>query len=129
MDDGARESVKLDAFPAAVPVKATSRKDREGAWSASAELRLPAGSRWHGLQISRITSSWYRPPETDSVHERTINFLDPPDQVLRSLNSIGFKAVRDPDYSELPDTYNSCGGAMSVEARNGGSALVCSWGC
>jgi hypothetical protein len=49
--------------------------------------------------------------------------------VLAVLNRLGFEAKAAPAYSELPDTYNSCGGAMEVKAVPGGTSLSCSWGC
>ena len=129
MESGAPNTVKLDAFSEPIKLISKSGKDKDGGWSGSAELRMPSGATWHGMRLSRVTSGWYRPPETDSVHERTITFHEEPAKLLRTLNRLGFKAVLAPSYSELPDTYNSCGGSMSVERRPGGSALSCSWGC
>lgn len=129
MDKSAALTIKIDAFPRPLTISATSAKDAEGGWSATAEVRMPEGTTWHGLRIARVTSAWNRPPETDSVYGRSITFTDPPERVARTLNRLGFRIVDEPGFSELPDTYNSCGGAMSVEARPGGSALSCSWGC
>ena len=128
-EGGVPQNVKLDAFARPLNVSARSGKDAEGGWSGTAALRLPEATTWHGLRISRITAAWTRPPETDSVYDRSITFLEPPARVVGTLNRLGFKAVVAPGYSELPDTYNSCGGAMNVEARPGGSALSCGWGC
>lgn len=126
---GGSYTVKLDEYEEALPVQARVEKDSEEIESRSASVRLPLGTTWHGLKLSRIKADWYLPPETDSSYSRSINFLQTPREVQNVLNGLGFNAPLDPDYSELPDTYNSCGGAMYIQKIPGGSSLSCGWGC
>lgn len=127
--EGKSQTVTLDAFPDPLPAVGKSGKDADGATTADASIRFPPATYWHALRLSRVTASRYQPPESDSSYTRQLVFLDPPDKLLRALNRLGFQAVAQPGYSELPDTYNSCGGAMEVVAVPGGSALRCGWGC
>lgn len=121
-------TIALDAFAAPLEITAKSAKDREGALTASAELRFPAETTWHGLLVSWVTTSRYYPPETDGMDSRTVNFLEPPEKVRKTLARLGFGVPIAPDYAPIEEP-NSCGGAMQIESRPGGSALVCSWGC
>ncbi|HQV05033.1 MULTISPECIES: SHOCT domain-containing protein [unclassified Novosphingobium] len=121
-------TVALDAYDTPLPITAKNGKDKDGAETASAELRFPATTTWHGLKLSRITSSRYYPPETDGSDTRTVNFLEPPEKVKRTLARLGFGVPVTPDYAPI-DSGEGCGGAMQIEKRDGGSALVCTWGC
>lgn len=121
-------TVALDAFAAPLQISAKSAKDRAGALTASADLRFPAETTWHGLRVSRVTTSRYYPPETDGMDSRTVNFLEPPEKVRKTLARLGFAAPIAPAYAPIEEP-NSCGGAMQIESRPGGSALVCSRGC
>ena len=123
--DGIR--IKLDAFPAGLPVTAKSTTDAEGAYAANAGVRFPEGAMWNGLKLSRITANRYVPPETDSSYWKRITFLETPQDVQRALVRAGFDAKLQPDYSELHD--QACGGSMAIEAISGGAALSCGWGC
>lgn len=129
MQNGGAFTVKLDEYNEVLPVQARVEKDSEGIESQSASVRFPSGTTWHGLKLSRITANWYLPPETDSSYSRSINFLQSPREVQNVLNRLGFNATLHPNYSELPDTYNSCGGSMSIQEIPGGSSLSCGWGC
>ena len=121
-------TVTLDGFAEPLQIAAKSGKDRIGAETASAELRFPADTTWHGLRLSRVTTTRYYPPETDGSDSRTINFLEPPEKVRRTLARLGFAAPLAPAYTRI-DEDKGCGGAMQIEPRPGGAALVCSWGC
>jgi Short C-terminal domain len=121
-------TVALDAFDTPLPITAKNGKDKDGAAIASAELRFPAETTWHGLKLSRLTTSRYYPPETDGSDTRTVNFLEPPEKVKKTLARLGFGVPVTPDYAPI-DSGEGCGGAMQIETRAGGSALVCTWGC
>ncbi|WP_395636945.1 hypothetical protein, partial [Sphingorhabdus sp.] len=126
---GSSYAVKLDEYDETLSVQARVEKDGEGIESRSASVVLPSGTTWHGLKLSRITAHWYLPPDADSSYSRSINFLQSPREVQNVLSGLGFNAPLHPDYSELPDTYNSCGGGMSIQKIPGGSSLSCGWGC
>ena len=126
---GGGNNVTLDEFEAPLPVEASKKKDSGGMEKQSAYIRFPEATTWHSLTLSRIVAEWYLPPETDSSYSRSITFLESPQKVQKVLARLGFNAPLDPDYSELPDTYNGCGGAMYIEAIPGGSSLSCGWGC
>jgi hypothetical protein len=128
MEKGSRGLlVQLDAFPNGLPVSAQSNTDHEGGHSASAEIKFPAGTTWHGLRLSRLTAERISPPESDSTYGRTLNFLEPASKVQKTLNAMGFDVKRAPDYVELADDV--CGGSMQIVPLPGGSALTCGWGC
>lgn len=120
-------TVRLDAYDLPIPITAKSGRDKDGAQTASAELRFPAETTWHGLKLSRLTSSRYYPPETDGSDTRTVNFVEPPEKVRKVLARLGFGVPLAPDFA--PIAGEGCGGAMQIETRPGGAALVCSWGC
>jgi len=126
---GTGYTIKLDEFEKTLLVEALKKKDADGVETQSASVRFPGETSWHGLKLSRIKADWYLPPETDSSYSRSITFLESPERVQKVLSRLGFNALLYPDYSELPDTYNSCGGAMYIEAIPGGSSLNCGWGC
>lgn len=121
-------SVALDAFDSPLAITAKSGTDKDGANTASAEIRFPAETSWHGLKLSRLTTSRYYPPETDGADTRTLNFLEPPEKVKKTLARLGFGAPIAPDYAAI-EREGTCGGSMQIEKRDGGSALVCTWGC
>ncbi|MEQ1498224.1 MAG: SHOCT domain-containing protein [Novosphingobium sp.] len=120
-------TVRLDAFenPLALNVKNSIAAD--GMETKHAWLRFPEGTTWHGLKLSRLTSTATIVPESDGGYERTMTFLDQPDKVRTTLARLGFGAPRAPDYAELSD--DGCGGSMQIVAISGGSALSCNWGC
>lgn len=130
MDIGSGQglTIELEGFAAPLQIVAKNGKDKDGADTASADVRFPQGTTWHGLNISRVTTSRYYPPESDGADSRTVNFLEPVDKVRRTLARLGFAAPAAPDYTPI-DEGQGCGGAMQIEARPGGSALVCTWGC
>jgi len=119
--------VKLDAYDDGLPVSAQSNTDQEGIYRSNADIKFPEGSNWHGLRISRVTAELIAPPESDSSYSRTLNFFEPPEKVLRTLNALGFNAQLAPNYSDLHD--DACGGSMQVASLPGGSTLSCNWGC
>jgi Short C-terminal domain len=121
-------TVALDAFDTPLPITAKNGKDKDGAETASGELRFPAETTWHGLKLSRLTTSRYYPPETDGSDTRTVNFLEQPEKVKKTLARLGFGVPVTPDYAPI-DSGEGCGGSMQIEKRAGGSALVCTWGC
>ncbi|MFM5949884.1 MAG: SHOCT domain-containing protein [Novosphingobium sp.] len=121
-------TVALDAYDEPLPITAKNGKDKDGAETASAEVRFPAETTWHGLKLSRVTTSRFYPPETDGSDTRTVNFLEPPEKVKKVLARLGFGVPVTPDYAPI-DSGEGCGGAMQIEKRDGGSALVCTWGC
>lgn len=120
-------TVRLDAFPDPLGIEVKNNTDADGTETKFAWLRFPANTTWHGLKLSRVTSTSVIVPESDGSYTRTINFLDQPDKVRSTLARLGFGAPRAPDYAELHD--DACGGSMQILAVNGGSALSCSWGC
>jgi Short C-terminal domain len=128
LGSGSGLSVTLDAFDTPLAITAKSGTDKEGAQTANADLRFPAETTWHGLKLSRLTTSRYYPPESDGADTRTVNFLDPPEKVKKTLARLGFGVPIAPDYAEITST-NECGGSMQIEKRPGGSALVCTRGC
>jgi hypothetical protein len=121
-------TVTLDAFETPLQIAAKSGKDKDGAETANADVRFPAETSWHGLRLSRITASRLYPPESDGSDTRTFNFLEAPDKVRKTLARIGFGVPVAPDYAPI-DQGEGCGGSMQIEQRDGGSALVCTWGC
>lgn len=121
-------TVALDAYDTPLSITGKNGKDKDGAETASAEVRFPAETSWHGLKLSRITTSRYYPPESDGSDTRTVNFLEPPEKVKKTLARLGFGVPVAPDYAPI-DSGEGCGGAMQIEKRDGGSALVCTWGC
>ncbi|HQA18063.1 MAG TPA: SHOCT domain-containing protein [Novosphingobium sp.] len=120
-------TVALDAFESPLAITAKSGKDKDEVDTASAEIRFPAETTWHGLKLSRVTASRYYPPESDGSDSRTLNFLEPPEKVRKTLARLGFGVPVAPDYAPLEN--EACGGSMQIEKRDGGSALVCTWGC
>ncbi len=128
LGSGSGLTVALDAYDTALQITAKSGKDKDGATTASADVRFPAETTWHGLKLSRITTSRYYPPESDGTDTRTVNFLEAPDKVRKTLVRLGFGVPVAPDYAAI-DGGEGCGGSMQIEKRDGGSALVCSWGC
>jgi hypothetical protein len=122
-------TVALDAYEVPLQITAKSAKDKDGGQSSSAEVRFPEATTWHGLKLSRITTSRFYPPESDSSDTRTFNFLETPDKLRRTLARLGFGVPVAPDYASIEGGEESCGGSMQIETRAGGSALVCTWGC
>lgn len=120
-------SVKLDAWETPLALSAKAATGADGVRNSSAEVRFPAGTTWHGLALSRVTTEGIEVPESDGGYSRTINFLAPPAEVQRTLARLGFGAPRSPAFAELED--GGCGGSMEIEAIGGGSRLRCSWGC
>ena len=120
-------AVRLDAFTTPLGIEAKNSTSADGTETKHAWLRFPADTSWHGLKLSRVTSTSLIVPESDGSYTRTITFLDEPDKVRSVLARLGFGAPRSPDYAELRD--DACGGAMQIVAVNGGAALSCSWGC
>lgn len=121
-------TITLDAFADPLQIAAKSRKDQYQAEVADAQIRLPEETTWHGLKVSRITTSRYYPPDSDGSDTRTINFLEPAVKVRQTLARLGFNAPLAPEY-RLMEKPGSCDGSMQIEPREGGSALVCNWGC
>ena len=120
-------TVRLDAFTAPLGIEAKNSTSADGTETRHAWLRFPADTSWHGLKLSRVTSTTTIVPDSDGSYTRTLNFLDEPDKVRSVLARLGFGAPRSPDYAELHD--DACGGSMQIVAVAGGSALSCSWGC
>lgn len=131
MENGASGlSIKLDAFPSGLPLRASKSTDAEGIHTARAEVRFPEHTMWHGLRLSRITTEIYAPPDTDSSYSRILTFFDTPEQVQRTFNDMGVPVELDPGFSELSEPDGSgCGGSMQIVAIAGGAALSCGWGC
>lgn len=120
-------TVRLDAFTDPLAIEVKNQTDPDGVETRHAWLRFPANTTWHGLKLSRVTSTSVIVPEADGSYTRTVNFAEQPDKVRTTLARLGFGAPRAPDYAELHD--EGCGGSMQVVAVTGGSALRCSWGC
>lgn len=120
-------TVRLDAFDNPLALEVKNKTDADGIETKHAWLRFPEGTTWHGLKLSRVTTTTTIVPESDGGYERTITFLDEPDKVRATLARLGFGAPRAPDYAELSD--DACGGSMQIVAVSGGSALMCNWGC
>jgi hypothetical protein len=127
--DKAGLTVKLDAFANPLAVTASSHTDQDGIFFSESSVRFPNHTMWNGLRLSRLRAENITPPESDSVYSRFVTFLDPPEKVQEVLNRLGFAAKIRPEYTALPDTYNSCGGSMQIETMPGGSSLSCGWGC
>ncbi|MGB7653891.1 MAG: SHOCT domain-containing protein [Novosphingobium sp.] len=120
-------TVRLDAFSNPLGIEVKNSTDADGVETKLAWLRFPANTIWHGLKLSRVTSTSTIVPESDGSYTRTINFIEEPDKVRSTLARLGFGAPRSPDYAELHD--DACGGSMQIVAVAGGSALSCTWGC
>lgn len=120
-------TVRLDAFSDPLGIEVKNSTAADGTETRHAWLRFPADTSWHGLKLSRVTSTSLIVPESDGSYTRTIDFLDEPDKVRATLARLGFGAPRSPDYAELHD--DACGGSMQIVAVAGGAALSCSWGC
>jgi hypothetical protein len=120
-------TVTLDAFDTPLGIEAKSSVSADGISTRHAWLRFPAGTTWHGLKLSRLTSTQMTVPDSDGGYERAITFLEQPDKVRTTLARLGFGAPRAPDYAELEN--DGCGGSMQITAISGGSALTCNWGC
>lgn len=120
-------TVRLDAFSNPLGIDVKNSTDADGIETRHAWLRFPANTTWHGLKLSRVTSTSTIVPESDGSYTRTINFMEEPDKVRSTLARLGFGAPRSPDYAELKD--DACGGSMQIVAVSGGSTLSCSWGC
>lgn len=120
-------TVKLDAFDNPLALNVKNSTDADGVETKHAWLRFPEGTTWHGLKLSRLTTTTTIVPESDGGYARTITFLEQPDKVRTTLSRLGFGAPRSPDYAQLSDA--GCGGSMQITAIVGGSALVCNWGC
>lgn len=121
-------TVKLDAWDKALGIEAKNSTDADGIERRHAWLRFPEGTTWHGLRLSRVTSTTTIVPDSDGGYERTVNFMESPDKVVKTLARLGFGAPRGPDnYAELTD--DGCGGSMQVLPVAGGSMLTCNWGC
>ena len=119
-------AVRLDAFTTPLGIEAKNSTSADGTETKHAWLRFPADTSWHGLKLSRVTRTSSSVPDSDSgSYERTITFLDQPDQVRSVLNRLGFGAPRAPDYAAISD--GDVQGSMQIVAVTGGSALVCSW--
>lgn len=120
-------TVKLDAFDNPLALNVKNSTDADGVETKHAWLRFPEGTTWHGLKLSRLTTTTTIVPESDGGYARTITFLEQPDKVRITLSRLGLGAPRAPDYAQLSDA--GCGGSMQITAIVGGSALVCNWGC
>ena len=120
-------TVRLDAFDSPLALNVKNGTDADGIETRHAWLRFPEGTTWHGLKLSRLTSTTTIVPESDGGYARSITFLDQPDKVRATLSRLGFGAPRAPDYAQLSD--EACGGSMQIAAISGGSALTCNWGC
>lgn len=122
-------TVKLDEFDQPLAVLASKASDDDGAITSESSVRFPPSVEWNGLKLSRIKTSQYEPPETDSSYWRYMTFLEPPDKVMKVLNGLQFQIEMAPAYSDISDPDEVCGGSMQLEAVSGGSSLSCSWGC
>lgn len=127
LGSGRGMTVTLGGFDSPLEIAAKTTTDKDGIESRDASLRFPEGTTWHGLRLSRLTTRTTIVPESDGGYSRTLNFLETPEKVQRTLSRLGFGAPRDPDFAELKD--EGCGGSMQISAVAGGSALICSWGC
>lgn len=120
-------TVSLGAFADPLALNVKNSTDADGTETKHAWLRFPEGTTWHGLKLSRVTTTTTIVPQSDGGYARAITFLDQPDKVRTTLARLGFGAPRAPDYATLTD--NGCGGSMQIVAISGGSALTCNWGC
>ncbi|WP_309621936.1 SHOCT domain-containing protein [Novosphingobium sp.] len=121
-------TVRLDAFDSPLALNVKNGTDADGIETRHAWLRFPEGTTWHGLKLSRLTSTSTLEPESDAgAYEQAMTFLDQPDKVRSTFARLGFGAPRAPGFSELND--QDCKGSMQIVAISGGSALVCSWSC
>lgn len=127
LGSGKGMTVKLDAIGDPLELKVKNGTDADGTETRHAWLRFPEGTTWHGLKLSRLTTTSTIVPESDGGYARTITFLDQPDKVRATLSRLGFGAPRAPAYADLRD--DGCGGSMQITAISGGSALTCNWGC
>jgi Short C-terminal domain len=127
LGSGRGMTVTLGGFELPLAITATTTTAKDGIENREASLRFPEGTTWQGLRLSRLTTRTTIVPESDGGYSRTVNFLDSPDKVQRTLARLGFGAPKEPAYAELTD--EGCGGSMQISPVAGGSALICSWGC
>ena len=127
LGSGRGMTVTLGGFEKPLAIEAKKTTDAEGIETRSASVRFPANTTWHGLKLSRLTTTTTIVPESDGGYTRTVNFVESPDKVLKTLSRLGFAAPKEPDYKELTD--DACGGSMAITSINGGATLSCSWGC
>lgn len=127
LGSGRGMTVKLDAWDAPLSLTAKSTTDKDGIETSDAWVKFPEATSWHGLSLSRVTVQTVTVPDSDGSYTRTVNFLESPDKVQKTLARLGFGAPKAPDFAELTD--DACGGGMQIVALDGGSALSCSWGC
>ena len=99
----------------------------EGGRIYVSSTRLPEGTLWNGLKLSRLVRSHGSYPDTDDFDERSITFLEEPERVQRTLRRLGVSVPVGGNGRGLED--GSCGGVMTISAIPGGSALTCQWGC
>lgn len=127
LGSGRGMTVKLDAWD--TPLELTARKvtGKDGIETGDAWVKFPEATSWHGLKLNRVTVRTIMVPDSDGSYSRTVNFLESPDKVQKTLARLGFGAPKAPDFAELTD--DACGGSMQIIALDGGSALSCSWGC
>lgn len=123
------QTVKLDEFADALKVSVEQSKDADGMLKQAADIKFNGEVLWNGLKLSRIKTSLLAPPETDSSYTQMLTFREDPETVRRALRGIGMSVPLSPEYAELSDAENVCGGSMQIEAISGGSALSCGWGC
>ncbi len=128
LGSGQGVTVKLDAWDAPLTVWAKSvSSEADMTTTQDAALKFPAGTTWHGLRLSRMTTHRSIPEGSDSSYTRTISFLEPAAKVQKTMARLGFSAPLEPDYAPLEG--DACGGSAQVVALNGGAALSCTWGC
>lgn len=126
----APKRVALGNLDLAVVASTESAEDvTPGGRRLKAYVRLPEGTRWNALKISRIVREHGDFPDTDDTDTRMLTFLNPAEDVQSALKNAGVSVPIAPRYREIDDSGGSCGGTMQVLPVTGGSALVCSWGC
>jgi hypothetical protein len=123
------QTVRLDELADALNVSVAQTKDGDGVLDQTADIKFDGEVIWNWLRLTRIKTHLVAPPDTDSSYSRLLFFREEPETVRRALASIGLHAPLEPAYAELNDGESVCGGAMSIKPVQGGSALVCGWGC
>ena len=95
--------------------------------------RLPDGTTWQGLPLTELWVEFIAPPETDSLYRRGLAFAATPERVRAVLAANGHDVPVSPRFRELDElaffAAATCGGAILIEPRAEGAALVCERGC
>jgi hypothetical protein len=99
----------------------------EGWEARTASARFPDNALWHGLKIKEVKLLHVIPPDVGGVAvTQSLTFLDPPNDVKRVLDKLGFPAPLAPSTYQISE---DCDQEMQIEPQPDGAALSCSYWC